>query len=227
MVPWYLDFIYSYILMTEFILCVVHRSTCMQRGMDGPSPCSCSSHSYVSPWITSLPGHYNAVHSLLTHKSLRFTVTDCGFEYGFDTCSEMIWYLPVLFPMMHCSQRLEDSVEHRTWSLWARGEKSLSLLSSLFQHYRFWLYLCLEHLVFGTMCRWLTGITVFQEPPKEDLTVSEKFQLVLDVAQKAQVRLGRESEVRFHPTSLKEFPSSHFYLFIYSFLVAESVWKAG
>lgn len=26
-----------------------------------------------------------------------------------------------------------------------------------------------------------------QEPPKEDLTVSEKFQLVLDVAQKAQV----------------------------------------
>ncbi len=27
-----------------------------------------------------------------------------------------------------------------------------------------------------------------QEPPKEDLTVSEKFQLVLDVAQKAQVR---------------------------------------
>lgn len=29
---------------------------------------------------------------------------------------------------------------------------------------------------------------VTQEPPKEDLTVSEKFQLVLDVAQKAQVR---------------------------------------
>lgn len=28
----------------------------------------------------------------------------------------------------------------------------------------------------------------YQEPPKEDLTVSEKFQLVLDVAQKAQVR---------------------------------------
>lgn len=26
-----------------------------------------------------------------------------------------------------------------------------------------------------------------KEPPKEDLTVSEKFQLVLDVAQKAQV----------------------------------------
>jgi len=29
---------------------------------------------------------------------------------------------------------------------------------------------------------------LMQEPPKEDLTVSEKFQLVLDVAQKAQVR---------------------------------------
>lgn len=28
-----------------------------------------------------------------------------------------------------------------------------------------------------------------KEPPKEDLTVSEKFQLVLDVAQKAQVYL--------------------------------------
>lgn len=31
-------------------------------------------------------------------------------------------------------------------------------------------------------------ILFFQEPPKEDLTVSEKFQLVLDVAQKAQVK---------------------------------------
>lgn len=28
---------------------------------------------------------------------------------------------------------------------------------------------------------------LLKEPPKEDLTVSEKFQLVLDVAQKAQV----------------------------------------
>lgn len=35
----------------------------------------------------------------------------------------------------------------------------------------------------------LTGYLSFllKEPPKEDLTVSEKFQLVLDVAQKAQV----------------------------------------
>lgn len=32
-----------------------------------------------------------------------------------------------------------------------------------------------------------------QEPPKEDLTVSEKFQLVLDVAQKAQVQLSGSS----------------------------------
>lgn len=31
---------------------------------------------------------------------------------------------------------------------------------------------------------------LLQEPPKEDLTVSEKFQLVLDVAQKAQVEHG-------------------------------------
>lgn len=30
-------------------------------------------------------------------------------------------------------------------------------------------------------------VCALQEPPKEDLTVSEKFQLVLDVAQKAQV----------------------------------------
>ncbi|XP_031420883.1 GRAM domain-containing protein 4 isoform X2 [Clupea harengus] len=33
------------------------------------------------------------------------------------------------------------------------------------------------------------------EPPKEDLTVSEKFQLVLDVAQKAQNLFGRMSDV--------------------------------
>lgn len=32
------------------------------------------------------------------------------------------------------------------------------------------------------------SLCFMQEPPKEDLTVSEKFQLVLDVAQKAQVQ---------------------------------------
>ncbi|XP_056605028.1 GRAM domain-containing protein 4 isoform X2 [Triplophysa dalaica] len=35
----------------------------------------------------------------------------------------------------------------------------------------------------------------FQEPPKEDLTVSEKFQLVLDVAQKAQNLFGKMADV--------------------------------
>lgn len=35
----------------------------------------------------------------------------------------------------------------------------------------------------------LTWFSVYKEPPKEDLTVSEKFQLVLDVAQKAQVKI--------------------------------------
>uniref|UniRef100_A0A672IY56 GRAM domain-containing protein 4-like n=1 Tax=Salarias fasciatus TaxID=181472 RepID=A0A672IY56_SALFA len=34
-----------------------------------------------------------------------------------------------------------------------------------------------------------------QEPPKEDLTVSEKFQLVLDVAQKAQNLFGRMANI--------------------------------
>lgn len=41
---------------------------------------------------------------------------------------------------------------------------------------------------------WCWGLWCFQEPPKEDLTVSEKFQLVLDVAQKAQVRPGGQAE---------------------------------
>ena len=39
---------------------------------------------------------------------------------------------------------------------------------------------------------------VFQEPPKEDLTVSEKFQLVLDVAQKAQVNLFITADTSRH-----------------------------
>lgn len=41
---------------------------------------------------------------------------------------------------------------------------------------------------------WHLGLWCFQEPPKEDLTVSEKFQLVLDVAQRAQVRRDRQAE---------------------------------
>lgn len=42
---------------------------------------------------------------------------------------------------------------------------------------------------------WHLCLWCFQEPPKEDLTVSEKFQLVLDVAQRAQVRRGGRAEV--------------------------------
>lgn len=42
---------------------------------------------------------------------------------------------------------------------------------------------------------WHLGLWCFQEPPKEDLTVSEKFQLVLDVAQRAQVRRDGHAEV--------------------------------
>ncbi|CAJ0946081.1 unnamed protein product [Ranitomeya imitator] len=34
-----------------------------------------------------------------------------------------------------------------------------------------------------------------EEPPKEDLTVSEKFQLVLDVAQKAQNLFGKMADI--------------------------------
>lgn len=41
--------------------------------------------------------------------------------------------------------------------------------------------------IFKFSSLWSFFFFFFQEPPKEDLTVSEKFQLVLDVAQKAQV----------------------------------------
>lgn len=42
---------------------------------------------------------------------------------------------------------------------------------------------------------WLLCVCVLlKEPPKEDLTVSEKFQLVLDVAQKAQVYRGSSND---------------------------------
>lgn len=39
-----------------------------------------------------------------------------------------------------------------------------------------------------SLTNFFTFFRVVQEPSKEDLTVSEKFQLVLDVAQKAQVQ---------------------------------------
>lgn len=93
------------------------------------------------------------------------------------------WRLPVCVPMIHRSQGLEDSVEHRTWSLWARGE-DLNL----------WSWGAQAGAKFKDSC-WCLGLWRIQEPPKEDLTVSEKFQLVLDVAQRAQVRHGGQAEV--------------------------------
>ena len=39
------------------------------------------------------------------------------------------------------------------------------------------------------------SLCFLQEPAKEDLTVSEKFQLVLDVAQKAQVQLSTSLQI--------------------------------
>ena len=51
------------------------------------------------------------------------------------------------------------------------------------------------------MCRWRHNAFIIcglQDPPKEDLTVSEKFQLVLDVAQKAQVHARKHTLARTH-----------------------------
>lgn len=66
-----------------------------------------------------------------------------------------------------------------------------------------------------------TSVYLFpQEPPKEDLTVSEKFQLVLDVAQKAQVGLycmGRMLR------RLRTFHHSR----VLVLLLTESVWEDG
>lgn len=105
-----------------------------------------------------------------------------------------VWYLHVWWaftdiylcvPMMHCSQGLEDSVEHRTWSLRARGEDLMKPRRRVWSHVE-------GHLLM------LLGLWCFQEPPKEDLTVSEKFQLVLDVAQRAQVRCHGQSKAWFN-----------------------------
>lgn len=72
-------------------------------------------------------------------------------------------------------QRLEDPVEHCAWGLWTHGKTPSCFLFAYFHHR--------SALSFSNLSFCLT-----QEPPKEDLTVSEKFQLVLDVAQKAQVQ---------------------------------------
>uniref|UniRef100_UPI0037E96247 GRAM domain-containing protein 4 isoform X2 n=1 Tax=Semicossyphus pulcher TaxID=241346 RepID=UPI0037E96247 len=60
------------------------------------------------------------------------------------------------------------------------------------------LRLSLNYLIArGWRIQWSIVPEVFEpmEPPKEDLTVSEKFQLVLDVAQKAQNLFGKMADV--------------------------------
>lgn len=131
------------------------------------------------------------------------------------------WYLHVwrvntdiylCVPMMHCSQRLEDSVEHRTWSLRARGEDS-----------DLWSWGVQAGAEFKGSC-WCLGLWCFQEPPKEDLTVSEKFQLVLDVAQRAQVRRGGQAEALFNIWP-RRWPDLHHSYF--QSPLTESFWEAG
>lgn len=75
----------------------------------------------------------------------------------------------------------------------------------------------------GDSC-WCLGLRCFQELPKEDLTVSEKFQLVLDVAQRAQVRRGGRAQALFH-TWPRRWPELHRSCF--QFPLSESVWEAG
>lgn len=91
-------------------------------------------------------------------------------------------------------------------------------LSSHLQCFTLAFYIWITNCAFNIRCsewlmidRWLTngsvhdisGSSVLQEPPKEDLTVSEKFQLVLDVAQKAQVRRDWQSEAPHHSRCLR------------------------
>ncbi|XP_055963069.1 GRAM domain-containing protein 4 isoform X1 [Sorex fumeus] len=60
------------------------------------------------------------------------------------------------------------------------------------------LRLSLNYLIArGWRIRWsiVPEVTEAVEPPKEDLTVSEKFQLVLDVAQKAQNLFGKMADI--------------------------------
>uniref|UniRef100_A0A673XWG0 GRAM domain containing 4 n=1 Tax=Salmo trutta TaxID=8032 RepID=A0A673XWG0_SALTR len=60
------------------------------------------------------------------------------------------------------------------------------------------LRLSLNYLISrGWRIQWsiVPGVSEPVEPPKEDLTVSEKFQLVLDVAQKAQNLFGKMADV--------------------------------
>ncbi|MEQ2274053.1 GRAM domain-containing protein 4 [Xenotaenia resolanae] len=60
------------------------------------------------------------------------------------------------------------------------------------------LRLSLNHLISrGWRIQWSIVPEVFEplEPTKEDLTVSEKFQLVLDVAQKAQNLFGKMANI--------------------------------
>lgn len=54
-----------------------------------------------------------------------------------------------------------------------------------------------------------------QEPPKEDLTVSEKFQLVLDVAQKAQVAPRTSPDVSIRKQAAPGFNSVCFKTLLY------------
>lgn len=68
-------------------------------------------------------------------------------------------------------------------------------------------------------------VSIPQEPPKEDLTVSEKFQLVLDVAQKAQVRQedGGARQARAVASEGKRCHSSRVLVSV----PTESVWEDG
>lgn len=132
----------------NFVLCVLHRSTCMRRGTAGPSRCSCFSPSCASPWIVSLPGQSKPrpLRRAHTHTHTRAHTLWCALSthqhpssgeapvkvytwiYRYVVSEQYCHVFYLCVPMMHCSQRLEDPVEHRTWSVRASGEKTSLLL---------------------------------------------------------------------------------------------------
>lgn len=146
-------------------------------------------------------------------------------------------YIYLFVPMMHYSQRLEDSVEHCTWSLWACGKThyckhltvcfTLTCNELLVSYLAIWITDCALS-VRWLIGRWLTAVSVCVSAvsPGASQRRSDRVREVPAGPGRRSESSGEKRRAVSSSTSLRT-PLSRFHNSVSIFILTESVREDG